>query len=66
MDITYTPVVFFDAMSMAVAFAPIVVLAALAVIDLRAVMLLRAMRLWKRRIQPGDLRISGDEWSATA
>lgn len=63
MEISYTPVFFFDAMSLAAAFAPIVVLAALAVIDLRAVMLLRAMRLWKRRIEPGKLRISGDQWS---
>jgi hypothetical protein len=44
--------------------APVVVLAALAVVDLRALMLVRAVTLMKRRARPGETVISGDEWIA--
>jgi hypothetical protein len=44
--------------------APVVLLAALAVVDLRALMLLRAVSLMKRRARPGETLVSGDEWAA--
>lgn len=47
------------------AVTPIAILAALAVTDLRALMLLRAAKLSNRRLRPGETRVSGDEWSPT-
>ena len=45
--------------------APIVILAALAVVDLRALMLIRAMSLTKRRVDSGETKVSRDEWAPT-
>ena len=63
LDLTNLPV--FELLGLLAGFAPIVVLAALAVIDLRALVLLRAVSLTKRKVRPGEMRISGDEWVRT-
>ena len=54
-----------ELLSFVAAMTPIAILAALAVTDLRALMLLRAANLAKRRLRPGETRVSGDEWSPT-
>lgn len=54
-----------ELLSFVAAVTPIAILAALAVTDLRALMLLRAAKLSNRRPRPGETRVSGDEWSPT-
>jgi len=53
-----------DLLCLFAAFAPIVVLAALAFVDLRALVLIRAASLnMTTRLRPGETRISRDEWA---
>lgn len=59
-DPTYTPMI--EVLGMVAGLVPIVVLAALAVMDLRAFMLLRAMKMMKRPQRVGETVISGEEW----
>lgn len=59
-DPTYTPI--FEFLGIVAGLVPIVVLAALAVMDLRAFMLVRAMKMMKRPQRAGETVISGDEW----
>lgn len=59
-DPTYTPMI--ELLGMAAGLVPIVVLAALAVMDLRAFMLLRAMKMMKRPQRAGETVVSGEEW----
>lgn len=58
-----TNVSLFEWLCLAAGLAPILVLAAFAVVDLRALMLVRAVALMKQRVKPGEKRISRDEWA---
>ena len=58
-----TNVSLFDWLSLAAVLAPILLLAAFAVVDLRALMLVRAVSLMKRQVRPGETRVSRDEWA---
>jgi len=58
-----TNVSLFEWLSLAAGLAPILVLAAFAVLDLRALMLVRAVSLMKQRVKPGEMKISRDEWA---
>lgn len=61
MDPTFT--ILFDILTGMAWIAPIVVLAVLAVVDLRAVMLVRAVTLLAQRARSGEARTSREEWA---
>jgi hypothetical protein len=60
-DPTYTV---FEILGALAAIAPIAALAAVVLVDLRALMLVRAVSMMKRRIKAGETHESGDEWTA--
>ncbi len=60
-DLSY--ISWFDLLSVIVAILPVAILAAFAIVDLRAVMLVRAVSMLKLRARLGDKRITREEWS---
>lgn len=52
----------FELLAELVWIAPIVILAVLAMVDLRAVMVVRAIEMLRQRARAGETRFSREEW----
>ena len=63
-DLSY--ISWFDLLGVTAAIVPVAMLAAFAIVDLRAVMLVRAVSMLKLRSRTGEKRITREEWSPAA